>query len=328
MLYLFLTHFNIYYGPIIYLTVPEKVTYGKSLEKVREYFDLSESFFEINIVEDGLKTINLYIELISSWARGGREMTMLSIVTDKNYKNSIFFDVLKEAENKFNYAQNIYKGFYIKDVEYKNDPEVQLKYEEIKKILLETYNKIEERAMSAVIGNLLILGLDRVGKTTILEYLKKKAFTSVKPTLALTLIEQIIDSYLFKIIDVSGQKKLRDQWWMFTKHPDAIIFVIDINDIQEGERLEETKEEINKIIDKFSSNEKNKLDKNTILLFCVNKIDLYKGKLPKVDKIKEIFKLTEFKGIFTIEFTSTVTGQGIEKSFKWLVTKLLNISKS
>ncbi|HEY0088980.1 MAG TPA: ADP-ribosylation factor-like protein, partial [Candidatus Lokiarchaeia archaeon] len=126
-------------------------------------------------------------------------MTMLSIISDKYYKISLFFDILKEAENKFNYARNIYKGFYIKDVEYQNDLEVQLKYEEIKKILLETYNKIEARTMSAVIGNFLILGLDRVGKTTILEYLKKKAFTSVKPTLALTLIEQIIDSYLFKI---------------------------------------------------------------------------------------------------------------------------------
>ena len=253
-------------------------------------------------------------------------MTMLSIISDKNYKISLFFDILKEAENKFNYARNIYKGFYIKDVEYQNDPEVQLKYEEIKKILLETYNKIEARTKSAVIGNFLILGLDRVGKTTILEYLKKKAFTSVKPTLALTLIEQIINSYLFKIIDVSGQKKLRDQWWMYTKHPDAIIFVIDINDIKNKERLEETKEEINKIIEKFSCDEE-RLDKNTLLLFCVNKVDLYKGKLPKVNEIKEIFNLTELNCKYTTEFTSTVTGEGIEKSFKWLVTKLLSISK-
>ena len=107
---------------------------------------------------------------------------------------------------------DLYKAFYMDSMF--SDDLSKVKYEELKDIMVDTFEECKSAISRSTIGNILILGINKVGKTSIIKQLKEKKFASnIKPTLALTLIKLIIDTYLFKIIDVGGQKRLRDQWW-------------------------------------------------------------------------------------------------------------------
>ncbi len=326
-MHLILTVFDAIRGPITYISIPEQIANDEILKKINGFLnlDLGKGFFVINLVEENLKTFNFYFEIHSDWARGGHEMCMLSILTDKNYKDALFFDLLKEAYENLGTIENMFKAFY-KTSEKRNDFEIEVKFKELKTILVEMYERINEKIKSTIIGNILLLGLNKVGKSSIIERLKKKVFsTKIKPTLALTLIEQIIESYNFKIIDVSGQKKLRDQWWSYTKYPEVLIYVASINDIvNKGEKLRETQEEFEKIIERFSEEE----FKKTPILICVNKIDLIDDLDVKSveNEVKVLLNLDDFDGDYKIQLTSALSGAGVHEGFKWVVSKLMEIS--
>ena len=324
---LILTVFDAIRGPITYINIPEQISNDEILKKINGFLnlDLGKGFFVINLVEENLKTFNFYFEIHSEWARGGHEMCMLSILTDKNYKDALFFDLLKEIYENISTIENIFKGFY-KNYESREDFEIEVKYKELKTILVEIYERINETIKSTILGNILLLGLNKVGKSSIIARLKTKVFsTKIKPTLALTLIEQIIESYHFKIIDVSGQKKLRDQWWSYTKYPEAVIYVASINDIiNKGEKLRETQIEFENVIERFSEEE----FKKTPILICVNKIDLIDDLDVKSveNEINILLNLDDFDGNYKIQLTSAVNGTGIAEGFKWIVSKLMEIS--
>ena len=73
----------------------------------------------------------------------------------------------------------------------------KVKYEELKDIMVDTFEECKSAISRSTIGNILILGINKVGKTSIIKQLKEKKFASnIKPTLALTLIKLIIDTYL------------------------------------------------------------------------------------------------------------------------------------
>lgn len=316
---LLLIIFDSLHGPKIYLSVPENISNEKLKERISDFLnlDLGQSFFEINIIEENLKTFNLYIEIPSKIARGGIEMALISLITEKNYKSSLFYDILKDTQKKMLEVNDLYKGFY-KDTNSSED-QVELKYGELKEIIIQSYEECKAAISQSTIGNILILGINKVGKTSIIKQLKEKRFSSTtKPTLALTLIELIVESYLFKIIDVGGQKRLRTQWWAYTTSPDAIVFVFDVND--KGERLNETKEEFLKILAKLST----KLEKTPILI-CANKIDITSE---EVDiEFFENFLIPEQVNInYKFQLTSAISGEGLGEGFKWLVKNLMEIT--
>ena len=157
------------------------------------------------------------------------------------------------------------------------DPEIvarydEEKYKELCELLDKSHKDLEEMLQEANVGTLLVLGLGKVGKTTILERIRKQAFVNVRPTLTTQLFNMMIESYNFKVVDVSGQKTLRMQWWSYSKHPDAVLFVLDINDT--GPRLEETKAEYKKLMARFEAEGEVKLSKETPILIFANKIDM------------------------------------------------------
>ena len=94
---LVLTHFNQIRGPEIIYSFPEAIPDDIS-ERMKKYFDINvdETFFEINLVKENLILVNMYFEIPSDLARGGYEMTMLSVITDKEHKSKEFHDILKE----------------------------------------------------------------------------------------------------------------------------------------------------------------------------------------------------------------------------------------
>ena len=179
-----------------------------------------------------------------------KETIIITLITEKNFKTDSFYSILTNFSKRLQSSRELFLK-YCYNVS-PDEPIIdQLKeYKELYSIFLDFYEKLLMSLESTLIGTFLILGINKVGKTTILNRLKNNSYSSPKPTLTSQMIGLMIETYKIKIIDVSGQKKLRKQWWASIKYPDAIVYVYDITD--KGDRLEETKEEFKKIIDRYS----------------------------------------------------------------------------
>ena len=146
-----LLYFNTVIGPEIYFSHP-----GSILEKVGKkmlgFFDLdmSDKFFEVSLIEEDLIITNLYFEITSCWARGNKEMLMLSVITEKDFRNELLYDTMKDYTTKIKTIVNIYKAFYPNGFLKENDPEIDLKVKELHKILLECYNDLGKKLKDTV----------------------------------------------------------------------------------------------------------------------------------------------------------------------------------
>jgi len=150
-----LTYFNPTLGPIIFFSLPDGISEDIS-KKILSFFnfELNEEFFEIVLVNENLKITNLYFEIQSSWARGGTEMVMISIIFDKNFKflkkGEFFNQILKEISKKINDTNIVYKAFYKNSDFEKDDKEVNEKYEMLKEILQKYLNLLQQECKEDV----------------------------------------------------------------------------------------------------------------------------------------------------------------------------------
>lgn len=92
---------------------------------------------------------------------------------------------------------------------------------------------------------IVMLGLDSAGKTTVLYRLKFDQYLNTVPTIGFN-CEKIKltkggKGVQFLVWDVGGQEKLRPLWRSYTRCTDGIVFVLDSVDV---ERMEEAKIEL------------------------------------------------------------------------------------
>ena len=113
-------------------------------------------------------------------------------------------------------------------------------------------------------ANILMLGLDSAGKTTILYKLKLDTVVTTIPTIGFNVESVKFKSLNMTIWDVGGQEKIRSLWRHYYQNVDAVIFVIDSND---GGRLDEVSKELHSLM------AEDQLRDVTLLLLC-NKQDL------------------------------------------------------
>jgi small GTP-binding protein len=321
-MYFILSYFNQIFGPQVYDSIPEGLP-DKLREHILKYMNINidEGFLEGFTPDQKFKIINYVFEIPSELARGKLEIIMLSLCVEKNYKFEMFQENLKEFGNKLKRIPHLYKIFHKE--EHSGESEIQELLTIIKKNLSDNYKKVERIIENPNLGIFLTLGLSKAGKSTILNYLKTNAFKDMKPTLALEVIKMMIDKKIFRTIDVSGQKKLRSQWWTYTKNPDAIIFVIDINDPLE--RLKEAKYEFSKIGERISHKIYDITDKIPLLI-CLNKIDLADKLEQKYSEIIEMLDLKNSKINYKVQLTSAKDGTGIIEGFKWIFQELLELA--
>ncbi|MFX1574402.1 MAG: hypothetical protein ACFFB0_16805 [Promethearchaeota archaeon] len=144
-----LLYFNSIMGPEIFFSYPDPIL-EKISKKILGFFDLdmTDQFFEVSLVEEDLKLTNLYFEITSCWARGKKEMVMLSVISDKNYKSELFYDALKDYSYKIVSTVNIYKAFYTKGFLKEEDAEIDSKKEELHNIIIDCYNHLEDKLKS------------------------------------------------------------------------------------------------------------------------------------------------------------------------------------
>ena len=90
--------------------------------------------------------------------------------------------------------------------------------------ILKGYNKLKAEP------NILILGLDNAGKTTLLEYLTHGENKNTTPTKGVNAKSIQCGGIKLNVYDLGGQKAIREYWNYYYENVDALIYVVDASD--------------------------------------------------------------------------------------------------
>lgn len=161
---------------------------------------------------------------------------------------------------------------------------------------------------------MIILGLDRAGKTSFVEWLKLGEFTNPRRTLGLNIEEVKVENLYLKIMDLGGQGPWRHSLWpklIKDAEVDVILYVLDATD---EARLMITSEEFFKLLEHPKL-----LENKTPIVVLANKQDL-PNHLSSGEIAVEL-KLVEYSlsgRSFQVFPTSMKTGDGIKQVLAYL----------
>jgi len=163
---------------------------------------------------------------------------------------------------------------------------------------------------------IVMVGLDAAGKTTILYKLKLGEVTATVPTIGFNVETVEYNGISFTVWDVGGQDRLRALWRHYYQDADALIYVVDSNDV---ERLDTAAEELAKL------QEDRQLSEAVLLVFA-NKQDLPQAVKPGV--LADKFGLSgNHARKWYVQACVGTTGDGIYEGFEWL-SKTLRAKES
>jgi len=166
-------------------------------------------------------------------------------------------------------------------------------------------------------ANIIFLGLDNAGKTTLMQMLKSQHLKQPVPTFQPTKEELIIGKINFQAFDLGGHEQARRIWRDYFPTADCMVFIVDTTD---HTRIPESKKELDGLL---SNPDLAKLP----ILVLGNKIDA-QGALSEDDLRYRmgLHGLTtgkgtnELKDIRPVELfmCSIVNRQGYREGFLWL----------
>ncbi|KAM9803333.1 ADP-ribosylation factor-like protein 6 isoform 3-T3 [Syngnathus typhle] len=159
--------------------------------------------------------------------------------------------------------------------------------------------------------NVLCLGLDNSGKTTIINQLKpaNTPGQDIVPTIGFNIEKFKSSSLSFTVFDMSGQSKYRNLWEHYYKESHAIIFVIDSSDKL---RMVVAKEELDTLL-----NHGDICSKKVPVLFFANKMDL-RDAMSSV-KVSQMLCLENIKDKpWHICASNAIEGDGLQEGMEWL----------
>lgn len=159
-------------------------------------------------------------------------------------------------------------------------------------------------------ANLLMLGLDSAGKTTLLYKLKLDKVLQTIPTVGFNVESIKYKSLNMTMWDIGGQEKIRPLWRHYYDNVDAVIFILDSNDCG---RIEEVKKELHYIMSE------DRLKDVKLLIFC-NKQDLPNSK--SANYIVEKLELNNIKQHWYIQECSALYSKGIYEGLEWLYNNI------
>ncbi|KAM4730813.1 ADP-ribosylation factor-like protein 6 isoform 6-T6 [Anableps anableps] len=157
--------------------------------------------------------------------------------------------------------------------------------------------------------NILCLGLDNSGKTTIINQLKPSNAQEIVPTIGFNIEKFKSSSLSFTVFDMSGQSRYRNLWEHYYKESNAIIFVIDSSDKL---RMVVAKEELDTLL-----NHEDICNKKIPVLFFANKTDL-RDALSSV-KVSQMLCLENIKDKpWHICASNAIKGEGLQEGLDWM----------
>ncbi|MFW9923817.1 MAG: ADP-ribosylation factor family protein [Candidatus Thorarchaeota archaeon] len=163
--------------------------------------------------------------------------------------------------------------------------------------------------------NMTVCGLDKAGKTTIINYLVKGEYTDTIPTLGINREQIDFPKLRLNIFDLGGQIDFRGMWNQINEKSDALVYVIDSTD---HFRINETKEVFYNIIN-------TQIEPEIPVLILLNKVDLPQ-RISRAQFISE-FELDNIYNVmkWACFETSALTGDGIYEAFHWFVNELREV---
>ncbi|KAL6338486.1 hypothetical protein AAG906_020580 [Vitis piasezkii] len=163
--------------------------------------------------------------------------------------------------------------------------------------------------------HVLILGIDKAGKTTLLE--KLKALYSnleglppdrILPTVGLNIGRVELSNTKLVFWDLGGQPGLRSIWEKYYEEAHAVVYVIDASC---PSRFEDSKSALEKIL-------RHEDLQGAPLLILANKQDL--GDAASSEEIARYLDLKKLdERVYMVEAVSAYDGMGIKESVDWLV---------
>lgn len=154
-------------------------------------------------------------------------------------------------------------------------------------------------------AKIVICGLDRAGKTSIIKFIQEGQYMETMRTLGYSIEDLKMKKLNFELHDLGGQEQFRGDWRMHFPGSNAIIWVVDSS---APERFEESKREFDKI--------KGMVPGNAVLILMANKQDIEDS--ISSEEIKEFLNLQEL-GIPVKAFeTSAITAEGLKESMRWI----------
>ncbi|KAJ5071266.1 adp-ribosylation factor c1 [Anaeramoeba ignava] len=158
---------------------------------------------------------------------------------------------------------------------------------------------------------ILILGLDGVGKTTILYQMSIGEVVYTKPTIGSNVEEVKFNNLKFECWDVGGQESIRESWSSYYVDTNAVVLVVDSSD---HERIDLIQNEL------FSMANHQDL-KNALFLVFANKQDI-NGAMNS-SQLSKALKLSSIKDQeWHIQSCCALTGEGLKEGWTWLANKL------
>ncbi|KAA8533746.1 hypothetical protein F0562_031263 [Nyssa sinensis] len=163
--------------------------------------------------------------------------------------------------------------------------------------------------------HVLILGIDKAGKTTLLEKLKAQ-YSNVEglppdrivPTVGLNIGRVEASNTKLVFWDLGGQLGLRSIWEKYYEEAHAVIYVVDAAC---PFRFEDSKSALEKVL-------RHEDLQGAPLLILANKQDLAEAvSAEELAQYLDLKKLDE--RVFTFEAVSAYDGMGIKESIVWLV---------
>ena len=175
-------------------------------------------------------------------------------------------------------------------------------------ILSNYYHKLQ--SLFEKKANLLMLGLDSAGKTTLLYKLKLDKVLQTIPTIGFNVESIKYKSLNMTVWDIGGQEKIRPLWRHYYDNVDGVIFILDSNDCG---RIEEVKKELHYIMSE------DRLKNVKLLIFC-NKQDLPESK--SVNYIGDKLELNKIKQDWYIQQCSALYNTGIYEGLEWMYSNI------
>ncbi|CAE7264683.1 ARF3 [Symbiodinium sp. CCMP2456] len=163
---------------------------------------------------------------------------------------------------------------------------------------------------------LLLVGLDASGKTTMLYSLKAGEVVTTIPTIGFNVETLDVRHGMMNITsmvawDVGGRDKIRPLWRHYYKEVDALVYMVDCND---RERVDEAKDQLFKLLIE------DELADKPLLVFA-NKQDLRNAMSDK--ELVEKLSLNQIRDRrWFIQESVATKGKGIYEGLEWLAGQL------
>jgi GTPase SAR1 family protein len=257
------------------------------------------------VIEEG-NFLNILFPVISPWAEDN--------ILDEHENSKIFHGIVKRHLKPLLKDQLIYLAFY--KAEKPDHPQVPQEFNRLHALLDKMHKEVITKADKNQVGlaNIILLGIQAVGKTSIIKRLINGEFSQTRPTLAPQMLKLYFEQIDFKVYDVGGQKSLRKYWTTSLKRPQGILWVLDCthNEELQGDALLE----FNRMMQHyFVDPKKLQLPKTIPVLILANKFDI-KPEMTE-EKITEDYNLSLYDINSKVALVSAKTGDGLLEAFKW-----------